>query len=164
MRRLLSVLLIPVMAVVLGGCFLFEPTPTDEKLTTYLTDSPVISARFYDRDRENEDGSEFFFEDLEEGRLQELVEKLDSMELTHHSYHTDYFWGDHFGIELALEDGTYLTYDGTQLEHSKVTIDTPYDASNRIKSRFLEVTNCDFWEEMCEFFPEIDLKGVRTGW
>ena len=124
----------------------------------------MISARFYDRDRETEDGSQFFFEELDASKTQDLVDKLDSMELTYHSFHTDYFWGDHFGIELALEDGTYLTYDGTLLEHSKVTIDTPYDSSNRIKNRFLEVTNCDFWQEMYEFFPSIDLKGVRTGW
>ena len=72
------------------------------------------------------------------------------MQLKTKAFHTDYFWGGQFGIELSLEDGTYLTYDGTKLEHRRRSRESG-DRDN-IESVFAEVTNMKFWEEMDDFF------------
>ena len=165
MRKLMSVLLI--FAIVLGTCGCFGPTSVDENLLNYYDDTAeceVTSVRFYYK----EDG-EYVFEELPEEQIDEFTDSLKSMKLVYHFAHTDYFWGDQFGIELALDDGTYLTYDGTQLEHSKVTIDTPYDKDNRIRSNFLEVSNVDFWEEMEGYFPSVrdedgELRVYSSSW
>ena len=52
-----------------------------------------------------------------------------------------------------LEDGTYLTYDGTKLEHRNRARES--GVKDNIESVFAEVTNMNFWEEMADFFPMV---------
>ncbi|WP_028508557.1 hypothetical protein [Butyrivibrio sp. AE2032] len=163
-KRLISLSLTLVMAVALSGCFLFEPQKTKKKLTTYLTDSPVVSVRYYSDYYEgsrDEDEPVYHFEELDPDELDGFLDKLDSMELQTLEF-KNYWWADHFGIEMELEDGTYLRYDGTQLEHNKAPIDEPHDSENSIRDKFIEVTNCDFWDEMKVYFPSIEANGDKV--
>lgn len=60
---------------------------------------------------------------------------------------------------MALEDGTYLTYDGTMLELVDRPIDDP--ESDDIKHKFVYVTNCEFWDVMKDYFPSIEENGDK---
>ena len=151
MKRLLSLIMLLALALSLSGCFLFEAHETDKKLTTFLTDSPVVSVRYYYMEMDGH----FRFEDLDEDKLDGFVDRLDSMKLESGGAR-DYFWGGQFGIEMELEDGTYLTYDGTCLEHRNAKIGRRYDSDDRIRKRFVSVTDCDFWDVMKEYFPSIE--------
>ncbi len=124
------------------GCF---GGLTRKNLLNCFGESKVQSARLYLISQK--DGQ---FEELKSSRVPELVEKLESMQLKTKAFHTDYYWGGQFGIELSLEDGTYLTYDGTKLEHRRRSRESG-DRDN-IESVFAEVTNMKFWEEMDDFF------------
>ena len=126
----------------LTGCF---GGRTRKNLLNYFGESKVQSARIYIISQK--DGQ---FEELKASRVPELVKKLESMQLKTKAFHTDYFWGGQFGIELSLEDGTYLTYDGTKLEHRRRSRESG-DRDN-IESVFAEVTNMNFWDEMDAFF------------
>ncbi|MBP5224941.1 MAG: hypothetical protein J6Z38_05100 [Lachnospiraceae bacterium] len=137
-----------VLCILLSGCFLYGPT--SKKLTTYYTQSKVVSARFFTGAR---NGSTSCSE-LDAGRVQELVAKLDSMELKTKMAHTDYFWAGQYGIELTYEDGTFLVYDGTKLFQRKVPVTEGFASEDHLHSEFVEVTNMKFWEEMKAFFPE----------
>ena len=134
----------------LYGCILFDGA-TDKKLLSYYDEEPLTAARFYTR---AEDGS-MNLEELPTKKLSDLTKTLDSMELTYHSFHTDYFWGGQFGIELERRDGTFLTYDGTLLSLRSCSVKEGYSTDDTIRSSFLEVTNCEFWEEMEGFFPSV---------
>ena len=128
-------------------------------LTTYYGNSKVIAARYF----QSGGGEEMTSEELPAEKLDKLVETLDSMKLKGHLFHTDYYWGGQFGIELDLEDGTYLTYDGTMLEHRSTSILTDKGSGKPITSNFLEVTNCEFWEEMKPFFSTIN-ENMISSW
>ena len=141
-RTIPFVLILALTVLSLSGCF---GGRTRKNLLTYFGESRVQSARVYIISQK--DGQ---FEELEASRVPELVEKLESMQLKTKSFHTDYFWGGQFGIELSLEDGTYLTYDGTKLEHRRQSRES--GDQEKIESVFAEVTNLDFWEEMDGFF------------
>ncbi len=141
-RTIPFVLILALTVLSLSGCF---GGRTRKNLLNYFGESRVQSARVYIISQK--DGQ---FEELEASRVPELVEKLESMQLKTKSFHTDYFWGGQFGIELSLEDGTYLTYDGTKLEHRRHSRES--GDQEKIESVFAEVTNMDFWEEMDGFF------------
>ncbi len=151
-RKLLTVILVIVSLLILAtqaGCFGDESST----LTTYFGDSTVVAARYYvSWDRENYES-----EELPADRIDDLVEKLDSMKLKKHGFHTDYFWGGVYGIELELEDGNYITYDGTKLElRSASRVQDNNNSENNLRSTFFEVTDCNYWNEMKAFFPSID--------
>ena len=136
------IVVLMLIAFTFTGCF---GGRTRKNLLNYFGESKVQSARLYLISQK--DGQ---FEELKSSRVPELVEKLESMQLKTKAFHTDYFWGGQFGIELTLEDGTYLTYDGTKLEHRRRSRESG-DRDN-IESVFAEVTNMKFWEEMDDFF------------
>ena len=136
------IVVIMLIAFTFTGCF---GGRTRKNLLNYFGESKVQSARIYIISQK--DGQ---FEELKASRVPELVKKLESMQLKTKAFHTDYFWGGQFGIELTLEDGTYLTYDGTKLEHRRRSRESG-DRDN-IESVFAEVTNMNFWEEMDGFF------------
>ena len=139
------IVVLMLIAFTFTGCF---GGRTRKNLLNYFGESKVQSARIYIISQK--DGQ---FEELKASRVPELVKKLESMQLKTKAFHTDYFWGGQFGIELSLEDGTYLTYDGTKLEHRRRSRESG-DRDN-IESVFAEVTNMKFWEEMAEFFPAV---------
>ena len=153
-------LLLAAGVLLLHGCT-FSGTPgwtTEKTLTNYYSDADVVAARFYIRD-----GLSYRFEELSSDRISELVEKLDSMELTYHFFHTDYFWGGQYGVELDLSDGTFLTYDGTRLDLRSRSRKDPDDDGTDLQGGFLEVTNCTYWDEMAAFFPSVKDESLR-GW
>lgn len=152
MKKLTAILLIAVFAATQIGCF-FDG-PTKKKLPAFFTESPVVSARYY---------NEGEFVELEQEKLEGLIAKLNEMELSTHSFHTDYYWGGRLGIELSYEDGTFMTYDGTHamLRSASMKDDRSNDA--KIRSDFIEVTNLEFWNEMSEFFPIVP-DNMPSGW
>jgi len=166
MRRLIITVLMMILALSLCGCFLLGGS-TDKKLTAYHSDSPVVAVRlYYQTDRKGPDRT-YAFEELPADKLDEFIKTVDSMALYMHTFHTDYFWGGSYGIEMTLEDGTYLTYDGTCLKLSKTPVDVKADAKeDKISSTFIEVKNCDFWKEMRQFFPDVEDKYLKdmVGW
>ena len=145
LKNLFIFILAAALLLSLSGCF---GGATKKNLLNYFGECKVRSARYYTI---NEKDGQFF--DLDKQRLPQLVEKLESMKLKTKSFHTDYFWGGRFGIELVLEDGTYLTYDGTKLEHRNRARES--GVKDNIESVFAEVTNMNFWEEMADFFPMV---------
>ena len=136
------IVVLMLIAFTFTGCF---GGRTRKNLLNYFGECKVQSARIYIISQK--DGQ---FEELKASRVPELVKKLESMQLKTKAFHTDYFWGGQFGIELSLEDGTYLTYDGTKLEHRRRSRESG-DRDN-IESVFAEVTNMNFWDEMDAFF------------
>lgn len=151
-RRIIALTLACLCAMLAGGCFCFsnEGVSISDKLTSYYDDTPVAAARFFTRNAEG--GYEI--EELDKARLPELIEKLDSMSLSRHSFHTDYFWGGQYGIELEYGDGAFMTYDGTKAGYYNASVNDP-DAQQQ-RSTFLEVTNADFWGVMEEFFSSVE--------
>lgn len=136
------IVVLMLIAFTFTGCF---GGRTRKNLLNYFGESKVQSARLYLISQK--DGQ---FEELKSSRVPELVEKLESMQLKTKAFHTDYYWGGQFGIELSLEDGTYLTYDGTKLEHRRRSRES--GDQEKIESVFAEVTNMNFWDEMDAFF------------
>lgn len=153
MKRLLSIFLISILAMSLCGCFLFEATSTSNKIPTFFSDSEIVSVRYYYHESEG-----YRIEELDEDRLDEFIDELNAMELKSGGAR-DYFWGGSFGVEMTLEDGTYLTYDGTRLELLDRPIDDP--KSDDIKGEFVYVTNCEFWDVMRNYFPSINENGDK---
>lgn len=153
MKRLLSLIFTFILALSLCGCFLLESHISSEKIPTMFTDSEIVSVRYYYYESEG-----YRFEELDEDRLDEFVDELNSMEIDTGGAR-DYFWGGSFGVEMALEDGTYLTYDGTMLELVDRPIDDP--ESDDIKHKFVYVTNCEFWDVMKDYFPSIEENGDK---
>ena len=162
MKRIISLFLIVALALSLCGC----THTTDKKIPTYFSDSPVESVRFYYfLSQDEEFNAEYFYEDLPAERIGELTETLNSMDLVYHGFHTDYYWAYKFGIEMKLEDGTYLTYDGTKLTLSNAPIAEVYkkpSSETRIKDAFIEVSNMDYWEAVKPFFPSTNDKELHT--
>ena len=155
MKKIIRISALALLAAILlcGCCGGIKKT--SKKLTSYYSDSPVVAARFY------------FYEECEElpaDRLEALCEKLDSMELEYHMGHVDYFWGNQFGIELELEDGTFITYDGTKYEQRDASMMVSRDSEHKLHSCFLEVKNMDYWEEMSAFFTTVEPSHLQTGW
>lgn len=161
-KKALSIIVTAVMACALSGCFLFEPTKLNTTLTTELSDSPVVSVCFFTMDSTTEAG--YLVEELPADQLDSFLADINSYELVKHSGHVDYFWGGQFGIEMELEDGTYLRYDGTELEHSNASfVDDPSN-KDQIKDEFIEVSSVDFWDEMKDYFPAVGDAKIRTGY
>lgn len=164
MRRTLTLVLLLVWVITLSGCFLFEPQKSTKTLTTLFSDSPVVEVRYYtdySNESRDEDDVAYRFEELDEDEIDEFVENLNSMEIKTLGF-KNYWWGGHFGIEMTLEDGTYLTYDGTKLTLRKTPADAPYNSDDELKDKFVEVVDRDFWEEMKEYFPSIVKNGDKV--
>ena len=159
MKRRIRVLTAFVLAccLLLSGCF--GGREKQGLLSVYKMGNPV-SARFYTSFAE--EGKQV--EELDSSKLPELTERLQSMHYKTHAFHTDYYWGGKFGVELTLDDGTYWSYDGTLVKHSSRSL-VDREAEERVLGRsFVEVTDCDFWSVMQEFFPSIDRNMIMGGW
>ena len=134
----------------------FTMHKTDKKIPTFYSDSEIVSVRYYYM---GADG--YRVEDLDEDRLDDFVDDLDSMEIQTGGM-LNYYWGGRFGIEMELEDGTYMTYDGTKLEllgRSRLDDDFSSDDVLRGKSRNVYVMNYEFWDVMKDYFPSIEENG-----
>ena len=153
-KKVLSVVMTAVTAFALSGCFLFGPTKLSTTLTTELSKSTVKSVTFFMMDSQSDVG--YIAEELPAGQLDEFLNEVNSYQLVKHAGHTDYFWGGQFGIEFKLEDGTYLRYDGTELEHSRVSFDADPDNGDLIKDEFIECEDVVFWDEMCKYFSAVN--------
>lgn len=148
---------IGVILILLGAAFLslIKGGETDKKLPTFYSDSEIVAVRYYYHDS---DGG-YRIEELDAERMDEFVDELNSMELGTGGM-MDYYWGGSFGIEMELDDGTYLTYDGTRLEMlQKSRLDEDYSYDDKIKSEYVHVSNEDFWEVMNDYFPSIEENG-----
>ena len=154
-------LTVVLIGAVIGGLFfsVLAGHKTDKKIPTYYSDSEIVAVRYYHRDSEGG----YRIEELDEDRLDEFVDDLNSMEI-HTGGMMDYYWAGSFGVEMELEDGTYLRYDGTKLEHSKASfVDGPGN-SDLIKDEFIEVSNADFWGDMEKYFPAVSDATIKTGY
>ena len=87
MKRLLSLIFTSILALSLCGCFLLESHSSSEKIPTMFTDSEIVSVRYYYHESEG-----YRFEELDEDRLDEFVDELNSMEIDTGGAR-DYFWG-----------------------------------------------------------------------
>ena len=146
------------IVVMLVGLFLgaISRHKTDKKIPTFYSDSEIVAVRYYHRE-----GDGYRVEELDEDRLDDFVDDLNSMKLEAGGM-LDYYWGGSFGIEMELEDGTYLNYDGTNLElyrRSRLDAYFSYDDRLKNKSNFVYVMNYDFWEVAEEYFPSIEENG-----
>lgn len=162
MKRVTSLIMFVVLAFCLCGC----SYSTDKKIPTYFSDSPIESARFYYFLSQDDDyNPTYHYEDLPADKLQDFTETLNSMDLVYHFYHTDYYWKCRMGVEMKLQDGTYLTYDGTKLTLSNSPIADVYkkpSSETSINDDFIEVGNMDYWEAMKTFFPSMNDKELYT--
>ena len=155
-------LIIGLIAAVLGLA-LFSMTTmndTDKKLPTFYTDGEIVAVRYY----YHEDG-DYRVEELDEDRIDELVDDLNSMELETGTIFMDYYWGGQFGIEMEYEDGTYVTYDGTRLEVlTRSRLNEDFTSADVLtgKSYYVNVVNEDFWEAMEDYFPSIEENGDQV--
>ena len=161
MRRLFAGLLTLVMAVTVCGCF-GSGSVSSKQLTTYFDDAPeAVSARFFVYP---EGSDKYYIEELPEDRLDDLVEALDATPLRKHAGHTDYFYRGFYGIELELEDGTYLIYDCTCLSHTRNPFDAEDKNDDTIERTYLEDADKNFWDRMEEFFPSLEEYGAEVGY
>ena len=134
----------------LTGC-LFSRSPSNGKtLANYFEESAVVAARYYCKES---DGS-YFVEELPEDRLKEFISAIESIDFSTYRFHTDYYWDGRFGIELELENGNFVTFDGTKL--SLRSASRLSEESETVRSVFAEVKDLDFLKEMARFFPSIE--------
>ena len=115
-----------------------------------------VAVRYYSREADG-----YRFENLDAGRLDEFIDDLNSMELETGGMMDDY-WGGSVGIEMKLEDGTYLIYDGTHIDLLESSIDDDsVPGINKIKGKsdYAYVMNYEFWEVMKGYFPSIEANG-----
>jgi len=150
---------IVLIVVLLGAALLslFTKHETDKRIPTFYTDSEIVAVRYYYGD--SIDG--YRVEELDEDRIDEFVDDLNSMDLVVGGA-MDYYWDGHFGIEMELDNGTFMTYDGTRLETLRVSrVDEDFTVDDELKSKsdFVFVTNYDFWEVMNDYFPSIEEYG-----
>lgn len=134
------------------------PHKSDRQIPSFYTTSNVVSVRYYYRE---EDG--YRTEDLDESKLKEFVSDLYSMEIKTGGM-MDYYWGGSFGIEMKMEDGSYVYYDGTKLEStrkSRLDDQSSYGPEKR-QSEFVYVMNYDFWDVMKKYFPSIEENGDKV--
>ena len=159
MKRRIHVLLAGMLicCLLLTGCF--GGRERQDLLSVYKMGTPV-SARFYTSFAE--EGKQV--EELDSSRLPELTERLQSMHYKTHGFHTDYYWSGKFGVELTLDDGSFWFYDGTSLQLRSASILESNGNETRQSSTFVEVTDCDFWAVMQEFFPSIDRNMIMGSW
>ena len=159
MKRAICVLLTGLLlcCLLLSGCF--GSREKQDLLGLWKMGTPV-SARFYTSFAEKDKQ----VEELDASRLSELTERLEGMHYKTHGFHTDYYWGGKFGVELTLDDGTFWFYDGTSLQLRSVSILESYENADQLHKSFVEVTDCDFWVVMQEFFSSIDRNMILGGW
>ena len=155
MKRSLSVIMLAAFVMSISGC-LNSRQRTDKKLPELFTDSVIVSVRYYYRE-----GDGYRFEELDDDRRVDFINDLNSMQLETGGL-MDYYWGGSFGIEMELDDGNYLTYDGTRLELRTTRIDEPYSKSAKKKSNYVYVLNCEFWDVMEGYFPSIVENGDKV--
>ena len=143
-----------VVLIIVGLIGILSERPTDKTIPTFYSDSDIVSVRYYFHEADG-----YRFEELDEDKLDEFIDILDDMELTTGGA-MDYYWGGSYGIEMELEDGTYLTYDGTRLTLNSVPIGDEYPHyEDRLESEYVHVVNYDFWEEVDDYFPSIEENG-----
>ena len=107
-----------------------------------------VSARFY----LGAGRGEPTVEELPPEKLPELIEALDKLTYKTHGFHTDYFWAGQYGVELTLDDGTFWNYDGTRVEHRRVSIIESLNEQNKISGTFTDLTDCSFFDAVRPFF------------
>ena len=140
MKKFLSIFfIVGLMLDALTGC----TGKTSKKLTNYSSDSPVVNAYFHIGDE---------YQKLPEEKLSKFIEMLNSMELKTHMGHVDYYWHGQFGIELELEDGTFIHYDGTCYELRSDSMKAGTDNEYKLDKAFIEVLNENFWDEVGKYF------------
>ncbi len=163
MRRLFVIILTVLFAVGVCGCDIFTSKPSSDKhLTTYFgAGHDVVAARFFVYPPDAED---YVVSYITVDQLDDLIGAMDETPLIKHMGHTDYFYRGEYGIELELDDGTYLTYDGTALSHTRAPFDAEYSSDDTIERAYLEDANKDFWDRMEEFFPELEEYGEYVGY
>ncbi len=135
---------------------LFIMHETDRKIPTFYSDSEIVAVRYYYRESDG-----YRVEELDEDQLDEFIDDLNSMELETGGA-MDYYWGGSYGIEMELDDGMFMTYDGARLEtleRSRLDEDFSYDDVVQGESDYVYVLNYDFWEVMNDYFPSIEENG-----
>ena len=135
-----------------------KPHTPDKKLPYYYhTADKLVSVQYYYR----EPGG-YRFEALDEDRLNEFVDDLNSMELEAGGI-MKYYWGNNFGIEMEFESGTYLSYDGSAVELlQKSRSDDTFSNADAQRLDYVYVLNYDFWEVMKGYFPSIENNGDKV--
>lgn len=124
---------------------------TDKTITTFYSDSEVVAARYYYHDADG-----IHVEELDEGRLDAYVADIDSMEIVVGGIANPVISGG-TGIEMELEDGTYLTYNGDTLTlASRSRADDSYTYDDIIEDDNIADVNDDFWDIAADYFGIVD--------
>ena len=145
-----------IVGLIIGA---FTRHKTNKTIPTFYSNSEIVSVTYYYRESDG-----YRTERLDDDKLDEFVDELGSMKIETGGL-MDYYWGESFGIEMELEDGTYMIYDGTKLEmfeKSHFDEDFSYDDKIRNKSDFVHVADYDFWEFAKEYFPSIEENGDKV--
>ena len=132
----------------------FSRHDTKKNIPTFYSNSEIVSVVYYYHEADG-----YRFEELDEDQLDDFVDDLYSMDIETGGM-MDYYWGNSFGIEMELEDGTYMSYDGTRLElYEKSRMDDDFSYDYRKDSEYVYVVNYDFWDVAKEYFPSIEENG-----
>ena len=163
MRRITAIIMTVMLAFALSGCFLLAPSKTKKKLTTYFDDNAkVVSARVFAKGRGRDE--EYFIKEVSPDQLDDLVNEINATPLVSHIGHSDYFYKGSYGIELTLDDGTYLIYDCTRLDHTDTPFDQKESRFDSIEDRYLEDSGKDFWNRIEKYFPGMEEYSFSYGW
>ena len=148
MKRIFALLLAVITAAALCACTSAEITGIVE----HFGKKEPVSALYYWK---GQDGMEYV--ELDESGLSRLIEGLNKLPYVTKGWHTDYYWGGRFGLEIKFSDGTYWDYDGTCLMHRSESMTVNADTEANLSRIFAEITEGDFWMLMDEAFPDIDM-------
>lgn len=163
MKRSALIILTVMLAFALSGCFLFAPSKSRKKLTTYFDENAeVVAARVFSSPKSADE--DYYIQEVAPEDLDALVEEIDSTTLVSHFGHADYFYKGSYGIELTLSDGTYLIYDCTRLDHTSKPFDPEERSFDADEKEYLEDADKNFWDRIEKFFPGMEDHNFSYGW
>ena len=82
--------------------------------TTYYDESEVVSARYFYTEKGQK---EWVWVEIPEDRVEDLVDDLDSLQISKVGGMKDYFYGWQNGIEITYENGNRVRFDGERIEY-----------------------------------------------
>ncbi len=150
-KHRIAIALLAAALLLSAGCYGDFGGWGNKRLTEHFGKSPVVSARYYEAD--GLAGGTYTALELPEEQLEDLLAELQELRVRQYWGHVDYNWGGLYGLELTLEDGSCVSYDGTCLARRSASyLEDP--RAERLERSFLEVTNGDFWSVMDSYFQD----------
>ena len=147
----ISIIYALIAALIAAGVYMFvsalSPHKTDKSLRTLYTDSEIVSVTCYHCVH-----GDYTIEVLDEDRLDEFVTDLDSIEIQTGGFANPHSEGSYI-IEMELEDGTYLEYNGLTLEYLRRSrMDDDFAPQDVIESETVRAVDGDFWDFADDYF------------